>query len=439
MTLLYYESVFSALNLHRTRKRESPHKVAMLLAVTDLIENGELTDNSIEYSETLIGAFTVRFRELAGAGDNKRPIYPYFHLRSEGFWHHRLKPGQSESYSRLSTVTSRSQVEQHIAYAYLDDELFELLDNHTVRELLRAALLNNMTITPEERRARLQVDGWDWLECEACVQDYFDMLGKEIRGEDYKKKEHRQALISKLRSRSEGAVEYKHQNISAVLVKLGFPYISGYKPRFNYQAQLQKAVLAHLARQQHDFGRVNAVRQVESPPYTLNWDKVLDPRLPERIPVVEPPERNYLARHVNYSQREAENRDLGESGEKFVLEFEQFHLKRVGREDLAREVEWSSKKQGDGLGYDVRSFPIGDDGVAKEEEMFIEVKTTNSGKYQPFYISQNEVEFSREFRHQYSLYRVYDFRKRGRRLYRMPGFVKDHVSLNPILYRAGFG
>ena len=166
---------------------------------------------------------------------------------------------------------------------------------------------------------------------------------------------------------------------------------------------------------------------------------MLDPRLPERIPVVEPPERNYLARHVNYSQREAENRDLGESGEKFVLEFEQFHLKRVGREDLAREVEWSSKKQGDGLGYDVRSFPIGDDGVAKEEEMFIEVKTTNSGKYQPFYISQNEVEFSREFRHQYSLYRVYDFRKRGRRLYRMPGFVKDHVSLNPILYRAGFG
>ena len=71
--------------------------------------------------------------------------------------------------------------------------------------------------------------------------------------------------------------------------------------------------------------------------------------------------------------------------------------------------------------------------------MFIEVKTTNSGKYQPFYISQNEVEFSREFNQQYSLYRVYDFRKRERRLYRMPGFVEDHVSLNPILYRAGFG
>ena len=111
----------------------------------------------------------------------------------------------------------------------------------------------------------------------------------------------------------------------------------------------------------------------------------------------------------------------------------------AGREDLAREVEWSSREQGDGLGFDVRSFRMGDDGVARDEEMYIEVKTTNRGKYQPFYISENEVEFSREFKDQYSLYRVYDFRSRGRRLFRMPGRIDDHVRLNPVLYRAGFG
>jgi len=411
----------------------------MLLAVTDLIEKETLTDNNIEYSDPLIRAFTERFRELRMEGDSPRPIYPYFHLRSEGFWHHRLKPGQRESYSELATVTSRSQVEQHIAYAYLDDELFELLNNHTVRELLRSALLENMAITPEERQSRLQVRGWDWLECEACVQDYFDMLGKELRGERYNKTAHRRALRNKLRNRPDGAVERKHQNISAILVGLGFTYISGYKPLFNYQSQLRDVVLAHLAGKQSDLKRINTLRDIERAPYTANWDKVLDQDLPDRIPVITPPDRKYLARHVNYSQREAENRALGESGEKFVLEFEKFHLRRAGREDLAEDVEWSSKEQGDGLGYDVRSFPIGDDGVAREEEMFIEVKTTNSGKYQPFYISQNEVEFSREFTRQYSLYRVYDFRKRGRRLYRMPGQVEDHVRLNPVLYRAGFG
>ena len=439
MTLLYYESLFSGLNLHTAGGLASPHKVAMLLAVTDLIENGTLIENRIEYSESLVGAFAKRFEELRSEGDSPRPIYPYFHLLHDGFWHHSLKPGQSESYRRLSTVTSRNQVERHIAFAYLDDELFELLSNHTVRELLRIALYENLTITPDERQARLQVNGWDWLECEACVQDYFDMLGKELRNEPYNKAAHRRALMTKLRGRSETSVEYKHQNISAVLVELGFTYISGYKPRFNYQAQLRDAILAHLAGRKRDLEHINTVHDVDPPPYTASWDRVLDPNLPEHIPIAMPPKRKFLARHVNYSQREAESRLLGAFGEQFVVDFERYCLTRAGREDLAHEVEWSSKEQGDGLGFDVRSFPIRDDGVATDEEMFIEVKTTNRGKYQPFYISENEVEFSREFKDQYSLYRVYDFRSRGRRLFRIPGRIDDHVRLNPVLYRAGFG
>ena len=59
----------------------------------------------------------------------------------------------------------------------------------------------------------------------------------------------------------------------------------------------------------------------------------------------------------------SEPNPFGESGEQFVLDFERFRLTRAGRCDLATEVEWSSKVQGDGLGYDVRSFQIGGDGV----------------------------------------------------------------------------
>ena len=259
MSLLSYESAFSRLNLHVAGAHRSPHKVAMLLAVTDLIEDGTLSENRIEYSRSLTQAFAARFKELKAEGDSSRPIYPYFHLRTEGFWHHYLNPGQSEPYGQLNTVTSRNQIDRHIAYAYLDDELFELLGNHTVRELLRAALLENVTISDDERRARLQVNGWDWLECEACVQDYFDMLGKELRNEPYNKTAHRNALMMKLRNRSRSSVERKHQNVSAILVELGFTYISGYKPLFNYQAQLRDAVLAHLAGQQLALEQANTV------------------------------------------------------------------------------------------------------------------------------------------------------------------------------------
>ena len=71
--------------------------------------------------------------------------------------------------------------------------------------------------------------------------------------------------------------------------------------------------------------------------------------------------------------------------------------------------------------------------------MFIEVKTTNRGKYQPFYVSRNEIQFSRACKDHYSLYRVYEFRSRNRRLFRMPGRLDDHVRLHPTQYRASFG
>lgn len=90
----------------------------------------------------------------------------------------------------------------------------------------------------------------------------------------------------------------------------------------------------------------------------------------------------------------------------------------------------------DELGFDVRSFAL-ENGVAKEKEHFIEVKTTNSGKYQPFLITDNELAFSKEFSQSYSLYRVYSFKERAR-LFQMHGAVEKLVNLKPETYRASF-
>ena len=55
--------------------------------------------------------------------------------------------------------------------------------------------------------------------------------------------------MPRLNNRSHGSVELKHQNISAVLIEMGMPYISGYKPRVNYQRSLLPAVVGeHLSR-----------------------------------------------------------------------------------------------------------------------------------------------------------------------------------------------
>ncbi len=72
---------------------------------------------------------------------------------------------------------------------------------------------------------------WSEFEVEAVVADYFAMLLKELRGEQYSKTQHSRALMKLLDGRSDGSVEFKHQNISAILIELGYPYIEGYRAR----------------------------------------------------------------------------------------------------------------------------------------------------------------------------------------------------------------
>jgi hypothetical protein len=115
-----------------------------------------------------------------------------------------------------------------------------------------------------------------------------------------------------------------------------------------------------------------------------------------------------------------------------VIGFERFRLEKLGRRDLANAIEWTSKERGDGTGYDIRSFD-----AQSEAEFFIEVKTTNSGKYQPFIITENEVAFSEERSSQYALYRVFEFRNRPR-IFTLPGGVRTQVNLIVRQYAATF-
>ncbi|WP_375258443.1 DDE-type integrase/transposase/recombinase [Citreimonas sp.] len=73
------------------------------------------------------------------------------------------------------------------------------------------------------------------------------MLADDISGRRYSKAEHRRALLSLLNDGSEGSVEFKHQNVSAVLKGLGEDWIPGYKPAFNFQMTLVDAVARWLA------------------------------------------------------------------------------------------------------------------------------------------------------------------------------------------------
>lgn len=277
---------------------------------------------------------------------------------------------------------------------------------------------------------------WTREEVEAIVADYLHMLMQEMARQSYSKSAHRTALQQRLNDRSEGSIERKHQNISAVMIALGCFYISGYKPLGNYQSLLFD-VVEQLIADDLQFDRV-AVAAAEQPavtPLVADLGALLRP-MPRPAAVKDDPAMPYQIRWKgsfrDYLAREARNRSLGTAGELLVVEYERHRLHVAGKQRLSDRVEHVAQSKGDGLGYDVLSFDI--DG----RERLIEVKTTSFGSRTPFYISRNEVGLSETLPEQFHLYRLYGFRSEPR-LFDLPGAVTAHCELDPVSFLARFG
>ena len=88
---------------------------------------------------------------------------------------------------------------------------------------------------------------WQDDELDAIVADYFAMLAADLSGRPYVKSRHSAALMAQI-GRTHRSVEFKHQNISAVLDELGMPWIPGYKPKRNYQNAIFDAIDRYLTK-----------------------------------------------------------------------------------------------------------------------------------------------------------------------------------------------
>lgn len=260
------------------------------------------------------------------------------------------------------------------------------------------------------------------------------MLRLELTGFKYNKTEHRSDLMKKLDNRTSGSVELKHQNISAVLIDMGIPYIDGYKPRFNYQRSLLPAVVADYLKSHPQIQEVFKVNSETVPLVPTVADFLAAMEYP---PTAEAgvtftsavPQAIYNPSGVNYLEREARNKLLGDAGEQFVINFERARLIHAGRESLADRIEQVSVTVGPSAGFDVHSFEV--NGV----DRFIEAKTTKYGKNTPFFITPNELRFSGENSSRYFLYRLFKFGE-APRLFSLQGHLKDQCILEPSEYMA---
>lgn len=277
--------------------------------------------------------------------------------------------------------------------------------------------------------------GWAREEVEATVAAYFAMLRAELSGTSYSKADHRRKLLPLLQGRSEQSVEFKHANISAILIELGFPFILGYKPRSNYQGLLLEVVSDQLAANpvMQKLAAADTEKIAKVPTVDDILNALTDPPKPVALKNrAAAPSARYSATPVNYLEREANNRSLGLAGEEFVINFERARLVRAGAEKLASKIEHVAKVRGDAAGFDVLSFE------QSGADRLIEVKTTKYGAHTPFFVSRNELEVSKTQTNRYHLYRVFEFRARPL-LFTLHGALSSTCKLDPTNYIARVG
>lgn len=279
---------------------------------------------------------------------------------------------------------------------------------------------------------------WTAFEIEAVVAEYFEMFDLELRGMPYSKAEHNRAL-QRATERSRSSIEMKHQNISAVLLDLGYPCISGYKPLRNYQRALFVAVEERL-RTEHELvrriamdadARPEAVRQptlasdilgrIEPAPRRERGPKSFRERLQT------PPSPSGIA--FDYAEREARNAALGTAGELFVLEYERERLRSLGCDQLADRIEHVAATEGPAAGFDILSFE------RNGQDRLIEVKTTGGPREMAFFVSRHELATSRQRARSYHLYRPFNFR-RDPHFFVVSGALSESCLLEAEQYRA---
>lgn len=270
----------------------------------------------------------------------------------------------------------------------------------------------------------------DWTESEidAVVADYFGMLADELADRPFVKLARYRSLAERI-PRNIKSIERKHQNISAVMIGFGQPWITGLKPAKHYQNSLADGVLRWLdqrpdwlePRAQTDEG--NHFREMPSlwigpPPTHRNEPPLIDPTIMAAI-----------GKKYDVAERDARNRRLGKAGEELVLQHERQSLMQAGRDDLADKVRWTAVQDGDGYGFDIASFePEG-------RERLIEVKTTNGWERTPFHISRNEIAVAENRRNDWQLVRVWNFVRQPQAFSLRPP-LSAHIELTPTSFLA---
>lgn len=145
----YYLNKFTQLRIDRSHGRPAPHKPILLLSIIELIERGIITSNEIELTPEIVSTFLNYWNALYPTQKGIVAL-PFFHMKSDGFWHLVPNAGYEKSFNLIRHIKSSYQIRDMVRHAYLDNELFALLLLDINRTMFRRVIINDY-FDPEER------------------------------------------------------------------------------------------------------------------------------------------------------------------------------------------------------------------------------------------------------------------------------------------------
>jgi putative restriction endonuclease len=133
-----YIQYFTKLNRATNNGIKAPHKPILLLSILQLIRKGEITSNRIFITPELVLAFKSNWNTLVTTNNICTFALPFFHLKSEPFWHLTYLRSGAGALKSISTLKS---LNDNIAFAEIDQPLFLLLADVVTNTMLENILL----------------------------------------------------------------------------------------------------------------------------------------------------------------------------------------------------------------------------------------------------------------------------------------------------------
>lgn len=136
-----------------TLNHRAPYKPLLVLSVLDLIEEGQIKANLIKLTPDLIETFGKYWSRVIPPGRLNTIALPFFHMRSEGYWHLIPKEENTGTISNFSQIKSLNKLREIYLGAKLNEELYQLLQVADTRKRIREVILG--TYFFENQRKKL--------------------------------------------------------------------------------------------------------------------------------------------------------------------------------------------------------------------------------------------------------------------------------------------